>query len=85
MVREQLRFGAWNIRRMRGRESELVDEMKKYRLEMLGVSETKARGSGKKAIGDVRCVSLGVQTGRAIAGVAVLLPKRLDRCFKERK
>lgn len=85
MVREQLRFGAWNIRTMRGRESELMDEMKKNRLKMLGVSETKARRNGEKAIGDVRRVSLGVQTGRARAGVAVLLSERLDRCLKEWK
>ena len=29
---------------------------------MLGVSETKARRNGEQAIGDVRHVSLGVQT-----------------------
>ena len=85
MVREQLRFGAWNIRTMTGREEELVEEMKKYRLEMLGVSETKARGNGEKAIGDVRCVFSGVQAGRARAGVAVLLSERLGRCLKEWK
>ena len=85
MVWEQLRFGAWNIRTMRGRERELVEEMKKYRLEMLGVSETKARGNGEKAIGDVSCVFSGVQAGRARAGVAVLLFDRLGRCLKEWK
>ena len=52
---------------------------------MLGVSETKARRNGEKAIGDVRRVSLGVQTGRARAGVAVLLSERLNRCLKEWK
>ena len=33
----------WNIRTMRDREGELVEEMKKYQLEMLGASETKVR------------------------------------------
>ena len=47
MVRVQFRgWGSWNIRAMRGRESKLVDEMTKYQPEMLGVSETKARGKG---------------------------------------
>ena len=54
LVREQFRFGAWNIRTMSGREVELVEEMKKYWLEMLGVSEAKVRGNGEKVIGDVR-------------------------------
>ena len=30
LVQEQMRFGAWNIRTMSGREIELVEEMKKY-------------------------------------------------------
>ena len=37
---------------------ELVAEMKKYRLEVLGVSETKVRGNGVKQIGDVVCVCI---------------------------
>lgn len=33
--------------------------MKRYRLEMLGVSEAKIRGNGEKMIGDVQCVYFG--------------------------
>ena len=32
------RFGRWNVTTMNGREHELVEEMKKYRLKVLGVS-----------------------------------------------
>ena len=78
-----MRFGAWNIRTLSGREVELVEEMKKYRLEVLGASETKVRGNGEKAIGDVRCVFSGVGDGRARAGVAILLSERLGRCLRE--
>ena len=67
------RFGCWNVRSMNGKEEELVAEMKKYRLEVLGVSETKVRGNGVKQIGDVVCVYSGVQEGRAKGGVAILL------------
>ena len=55
LVQEQMRFGAWNFRTMSGREIELVEEMKKYRLELLGVSEAKVRGMVKR-----RLVMLGV-------------------------
>ena len=41
------------------KETELVEEMKKYRLETLGVSEVKVRGNGKKAIDNVRYVFQG--------------------------
>ena len=40
------RFGCWNVTTMNGRELELVQEMKKYCLEVLSVSETKVRGNG---------------------------------------
>ena len=33
------RFRHWNVRTMSGSEEELVDEMKRYGLEVLGVSE----------------------------------------------
>ena len=56
MVREQFRFGSWNIRTVSCKEIELVEEMKKYRLEMRHVSEAKVRRNGKKAIDNVRCV-----------------------------
>ena len=40
------RFGCWNVRTVSGREEELADEMKRYRLKLLGVSEAKMRGNG---------------------------------------
>ena len=45
------RFGCWNVRTMSSREEELVDEMKRYGLEVLGISEPKL-----KRIGDATCV-----------------------------
>ena len=54
-------------------------------MERFRISQMKARGNDEKAIGDVRCVSSGVQAGRARASVAVLLSERLDRCLKEQK
>ena len=68
---------------MNGREPELVEEMKKYRLEVLGVSEMKMRGNGVKMIGDTMCVYSGVQGGRAKAGVAILLSESFGRYLKE--
>ena len=38
------------MRSLRGREEELVEEMIKYRLEVLGVSETKLKGNGARAV-----------------------------------
>ena len=78
------RFGCWNVRSVNGRE-ELFTEMKKYRLEVLGVSETKVRGNRMKQIGDVSCVFSGVQEGRAKGGVAILLSGRFGDSLEEWK
>ena len=78
------RFGCWNVRSVNGRE-ELFTEMKKYRLEVLGVSETKVKENGMKQIGDVSCVFSGVQEGRAKGGVAILLSERFGGSLKEWK
>ena len=43
------------MRSLRGREEELVEEMVKYRLEVLGVSETKLKGNGARAVGKRMC------------------------------
>ena len=40
LARDHLRIGVWNVRLMRSKEEELVEEMKKYRLDILGVSDT---------------------------------------------
>ena len=78
-----VRFGAWNVRSIRGREDELFEEMETDRVEVLGVSESKLKGSGAKAAGEGMCVFSGVQEGRAKAGVAVLLSKRMSACLRE--
>ena len=77
------RFGCWNVRTMNGREQELVEKMKRCRLEVLGVSEAKVRGNGVRMIGDTTCVYSGVQGGRAKAGVVILLSERFGRYLKE--
>ena len=74
------RFGCWNVRTMSSREEELVDEMKRYRLEVLGISEPKL-----KRIGDATCVHSGVQEGRSTAGVAILLSEKFGAFLREWK
>ena len=65
---------------MSGREKELVDEMKRYWLEVLDISKPKL-----KRIGDATCVYSGVQEGRSTAGVAILLSEKFGAFLKEWK
>ena len=47
---------------MNSREKELVEEMKRYRLEVLAVSEAKVRGNGVRIyIGDATCIFRGAR------------------------
>ena len=57
--------------------------MKKYRLSVLGVSETHLKGCGEKAIGDAVMVYSGVSEGRAKGGVAVIIAGEMRYCLKE--
>ena len=50
------RFGTWNVRSLTGKEVELVEEIKRYRLDVLGVSEGKMRGNGMKTVDGMTCV-----------------------------
>lgn len=61
---------------------EVVMEMKKYKLDFLGVSETKWKGNGAKNVDDCYVVYSGVSDGRAKAGVAVLMTEDTKRFVK---
>ena len=81
---EYLRVGAWNVRSMKNKE-EIGEEMKKYRLDILGVSETHLRGSRQRAVGSMVMVYSGFVEGRAKGGVAILISEQLSSCLKEWK
>ena len=61
------------MRSMRNKEEELVEEMNKYRLDILGVSETQLQGCGERQVGEAVMVSSGVVEGRGKGGVAVVV------------
>ena len=42
----------WNARSLKGKEQELIEEMKKYDIGVLRVSEARWKGSGAKSVDD---------------------------------
>ena len=76
-----LRMGIWNVCSIRCKEEEAVREMKKYRLDILGVSEAHLRGCGEKEVDGVEMVYSGVTEGRVKGGVAVLISVNLKVCI----
>ena len=47
-----MNFGTWNIKTLSNKEEEIIQEMKEHKLELLGLSETKKRGSGEQRLKD---------------------------------
>lgn len=77
---KEMRIGTWNITSMTGKEVEVVQEMKKYNVQILGVCETKKKGHGEMVLdsGYVFRYS-GVLTGRAKEGVGIIVNPETDK------
>ena len=68
---------------LKGKNRELVEEMKKYDLgRVLRVSETKWKDNGAMEIEDCYVVYSGVRDGRAKADVTVFLSEDMSRCAR---
>lgn len=49
-ARIRTRIGCWNIKTLTGKEVELTEEMDKYKLHILGISEVRKKGQGIKTL-----------------------------------
>jgi hypothetical protein len=60
---------------------ELVEEMRKYGVALMGLSETKRKGQGEKQLDGGYCLRFSgvVGTGRAGEGVGIVVSEELDR------
>ena len=81
----QLLLGNWNILTLTGKELELVEEAKRYHLDIIGVSSTKQRGSGTMDLdGGWKLFYSGADTSMsAQAGVGILTSPRLSDCVSD--
>ena len=73
-----LEISTWNISSLNGKECELVEEAKKYKLDIVGLSSTKRKGSGILDLNSYKLFYSGCDpTTRAMAGVGILTSTRL--------
>ena len=81
----QLLLGNWNILTLTGKELELVEEAKRYHLDIIGVSSTKRRGSGTVDLdGGWKLFYYGADPSMsAQAGVGILTSPRLSDCVSD--
>ena len=69
-----MNIGTWNVRSLNGKEVELVEEIKKYNVAILGITETKKKGKDIDPYEGYKLIYSGVhKTERAKAGVAALI------------
>ena len=74
--REVQRFGTWNVRTLRGlgKTEHLAEEMKRYRLSNLAVTETHLTGEGEMLLDEESGYTMffsGRQDGHSMEGVGL--------------
>ena len=89
--KRNMRIGTWNVRSIKGKEVELLDEIRKYKINILGITETKKKGQGHEDLGlGHKLIYSGVDIkDRAQAGVGIILTNEHFAnteyiCFNER-
>ena len=77
-----LAIGNWNVSSLTGKEQELVCEAQQYRLDVVGISSTKRRGSGTVELnGGWKIFYSGVDAAMsAQAGVGLLVSPNIAEC-----
>ncbi|XP_064101087.1 craniofacial development protein 2-like [Macrobrachium nipponense] len=80
-TKESCRVGCLNARTMymTGRSSLVAQEIKRYNLEIAGLSETRWLGCGKVRIEDVLFIYSGKDQGEHERGVAIALSKKAEK------
>ena len=78
-----MRVGTWNVGSMTGRGMEFVDVMKRRRLNILCVQETKWKGNRLRELGDYNILYHGTERKRN--GVGVILTEAMKESAIEVK
>ena len=81
------RIGYWNVRTMyeTGKLKQVTSEMRRYNLDILGVSECRWNGSGRIRTNTGETVLYSGREEGHYQGVALILKKGLERCLLEWK
>ena len=88
-TRKQTRFGTWNVRTMleTTKLAQIAREFRSYKLELLGLSETRWKGSGERRLstGETLFYSGKPETEDHSSGVGFLISKKVKLCLTEWK
>ena len=79
-TKTKLRMGAWNVRTLfeTGRKAQVIKEMRRYKLDILGISECRWTGTGSCRNSDGSVMIYSGHRDEHIRGVAVIVSK--EKC-----
>ena len=80
-----LRIGAWNVRTMyeTSKTAQVINEMKRYRLDILGIGECRWTGSGRLTTSDGSLILYSGHQDTNSHGVAIILSREKPRTLIE--
>ncbi|XP_078141751.1 uncharacterized protein LOC139917505 [Centroberyx gerrardi] len=81
----KVRLGTWNVRTMyeTSKLAQVISEMKRYRLDILGISECRWTGSGCQTTSDGSVILYSGQEDKHIHGVALIVSKEKAKTLVE--
>ena len=76
--KQKIRVGAWNVRTMyeTGKSAQVIREMQRYNLDILGVSECRWTGNGRQVARDGTVILYSGHKDNHTHGVAVIYQRR---------
>lgn len=78
-----MRLATWNIQGLRTKQTEVFQELKRHKIDICILSETKKKGKGSEEIGDYIHLYSGVdKSARAKRGVSIAIHKRFRKDIK---
>ena len=82
--KESCRIGCMNVNTMyrTGRTVLMVEEMQRYNIEVLGISESRWLGSGVTSVQGIRIIHFGKKEGSHERGVAIALGRRTQKMLE---
>ena len=83
--KNKTRIGNWNVRTMfeTGKAGQVAREMKRYKLDILGISECRWRGSGKSKLNTGEVIIYSGEENIHQGGVAIMMSQQAARCLME--
>ena len=80
-LKHKIKVGAWNVRTMyeTSKSAQVTKEMKRFNIDILGISECRWTGSGKTRLNSGHTILYSGQNSNHISGVAIIISKEVEK------